>query len=115
MNPESFVEALRQVVIESTSASIQEILENPPGRKPSREIIELSEWYKKSGEINRDMILKLVRESIQIATFGFLCVLDGVRSIEDTEEKGQLKLIFEKGDESVLLNDPEKEYLHNLL
>ena len=40
-----------------------------------------------------------------MAVFGFLCVLDGVRAIEDTEVKGQLKLYYEKENKSVLLND----------
>ena len=45
--------------------------------------------------------------------FGFLCVLDGVRIIEDSEEKGKLLLYYEKNGNRQLLNDPKEEYLHD--
>jgi hypothetical protein len=47
------------------------------------------------------------------AVFGFLCVLDGVRSIEDDGEKGHLELRYVKND-STLLNPAEGEMLHDL-
>lgn len=35
------------------------------------------------------------------------CVLDGVRSIENSLDKGQLSLYYQKDDINELLNDPE--------
>lgn len=47
------------------------------------------------------------------AVFGFLCVLDGARVIESSSQKGRLELYYIK-DESILLNPPEGEVLHEL-
>lgn len=115
MNTTLFIDSIKQVVIEDSIKSVQSNLKNPPGRKPAHGLVELSEWFHSLDTENQSMILKLVRESVQTAVFGFLCVLDGVRTIEDTEVKGQLKLIYEKGQESILLNDLDKDYLHDLL
>ena len=41
-------------------------------------------------------------------------MLDGVRAIEDEEDKGILKLYFEKDGNRVLINDPDQEFLHDL-
>ena len=115
MNTQTFIDAIKQVVIEESKIGIQSNLEKPPGKKPARELVELSDWYKSLDIKDRSMILKLVRESIEMAVFGFLCVLDGVRAIENTEVKGQLKLYYEKGNKSVLLNDPHEANLHDLI
>ncbi|HEY9703085.1 MAG TPA: hypothetical protein V6C58_11600 [Allocoleopsis sp.] len=115
MNAQMFIDSIKQVVIEDSIKSVQTNLDNPPGKKPVYELVQLSEWFKSFDFENQDMILKLVRESVQTSVFGFLCVLDGVRAIEDNEIKGRLKLIYEKGHESILLNDLNKDYLHDLL
>jgi len=114
MNAEIFIDTIKQVVVEDSIESVQANLENPPGRKPDQELVELSRWFKSLDIKDQSMILKLIRESTQTAVFGFLCVLDGVRAIEDSE-KGQLKLFYEKENKSLLLNDPNENYLHDLL
>ncbi|MFL5252281.1 MAG: hypothetical protein ACJ8AI_05215 [Rhodopila sp.] len=48
------------------------------------------------------------------ATFGFLCVLDGVRAIEDGPEKGTLKLIYSGAADTVLAGSGGST-LHELL
>ena len=50
-----------------------------------------------------------------MAVFGFLCVLDGVKAIKKTGVKGHLKLYNEKEKKSVLLNDSNEDYLHDLV
>jgi hypothetical protein len=59
--------------------------------------------------------MKNITMASDTTMFSFLCVLDGVRAIEDTEEKGQLKLIFSKDGVEELLNNPDEEYLHDLI
>jgi hypothetical protein len=60
------------------------------------------------------MVLEIVKESVETSVFGFLCVLDGVRAIEDDEIKGRLDLFYDKAGNQQLLNNPEEEYLHDL-
>lgn len=115
MNAHTFIDAIKETVIEDSIKSIKSNLENPPGKKPDNKIVELSQWFNSANANDQSLILKLIRESVEMSIFGFLCVLDGVRAIENSEEKGVLKLFYEDGSQSVLLNDPNNDYLHDLL
>jgi len=116
MNTQVFVDALKQVVVADSIRVVESHLRNPPGKKPAQEVVKLSEWFRTQSNDDQDMILKLVKKSVETSVFGFLCVLDGVRAFEGREEKGRLKLIYESGSESILLNDPDvNEALHDLL
>jgi len=115
MNKQEFIDSIKIAVLEGSISSVQRILESPPGRSPSHKIIELSAWYKKLENEDKEAMLKVIRESIETSVFVFLCVLDGVTAIEGIGEKGELKLYYEKNNKSVLLNNHEEEYLHNLL
>ncbi len=113
MNTEEFVEVLKVVVRDGAASDVIGVLNAPPGRRPSRELIERAEWYKSLKEGEKKLLSEVVVDAVNRAIFGFLCVLDGVRSIEDGEDKGRLELIYHK-DESVLLNPSEGEMLHDL-
>jgi len=45
MNAEKFIDALNVVVKDATVEDVISILELPPGRKPSKELVELSNFY----------------------------------------------------------------------
>jgi hypothetical protein len=114
MNSQEFVDIIKKVVLESSVESTKKVLERPPGRSPSKDLVELSVWYNHLVEIDKEMVIKIVAESVRGGVFGFLCVLDGVRAIEGTD-KGTLKLYYEKGEERVLLNDQDRFGLHDML
>jgi len=114
MDAKEFVTALKEVVIDESIRSVQENLYRPPGRKPAEELRIQSEWYNKLNDYDKQILIQIITESIDSAVFGFLCVLDGVRAIENVE-KGKLRLYYEKGGEQNLLNDEHSEMLHKLL
>lgn len=60
------------------------------------------------------MVMKTVNLASRQATFGFLCVLDGVRAIESVQDKGRLTLFYEKGQKKLLINDNKEDFLHDL-
>ncbi len=60
------------------------------------------------------MLRAALREVAESAVFGFFCVLDGVRVIEESPEKGDLELYYVKGEERNLLNNPNGGELHDL-
>ena len=60
------------------------------------------------------MLKEVLSEAAESAVFGFLCILDGVRVIEDVTDKGTLELYFVKSGEKTQLNDPSREEPHNL-
>ncbi|NDI35371.1 hypothetical protein [Chengkuizengella sediminis] len=43
-----------------------------------------------------------------------MATLDGVRAIEDNDEKGELNLTYTREGIKEKLNDPDKEYLHDI-
>lgn len=59
------------------------------------------------------MLSGIIARSVDSGIFGFLCVLDGVRVIEDDETKGDFQLNYIKGSKS-LLNAADSPMLHDL-
>jgi hypothetical protein len=59
------------------------------------------------------MLAEALNDAAEGAIFGFFCILDGARAIEDGPEKGRFELFYVKGDEKVLLN-PRNDDLHDL-
>ena len=114
MNSEQFVDILKLIVFESSVESVHTNLIEPPGRTPSKKNLKMSEWFKNLPDHDKEMVIEVVRESAGASVFGLLCVLDGVRAIED-DDKGELKLYYEKRGKKVLLNDTDSgEYLHDI-
>ena len=96
------------------SWTLTSLLERPPGRRPSPGLVGLSEWFNRLPTQDREQVLGAVRLAVGDAVFGMLCVLDGVRSIAELGESGTLELRYTNEDESVLINDPTGEELHDL-
>lgn len=115
MSPKYFVEILRKIVQEQSVNDTIENLQDPPGKKPPQELLELSVFYNKLSEEQKDALKKILHQTAEMTFFGLLCVLDGVRAIESGEDKGSLELWYRKEEETILLNDPDEEYLHDLI
>jgi len=114
LNAEEFVHIVKLRTSDAAVKNTLTILENPSGRSPSPGVIALSRWYHGLSDSDRNMLRRALEESAASAIFGFFCILDGVRVIEDTPEKGELELYFVKGAEKNLLNSSHQEELHNL-
>jgi len=114
MNAESFVDAIRAVVLEGSVKAVRENLVDPPGRKPQEDLLIISQWYKNMNEKDKAKVEQIIRRSVRMAVFGFLGVLDGISAIEEGD-KGTLKLYYERREESLLINDQHKAPLHELL
>jgi len=63
---------------------------------------------------NKEWLQEIIKLAVGESIFGILCVIDGVRQIESTLEKGELFLEFRKNGETIRLNDPNQEYLHDI-
>jgi len=115
MDQNEFVEAIKIAVIESSKKSVESVLLNPPGRQPNIQSLQLSNWFNSLTDHDKEMLQRVIRESVETTVFGFFCVLDGIRAIEDGREKGSLLLYYEKHGERFLLNNPKDDFLHDLL
>ena len=77
--------------------------------------LELSAWFNGLGEVDQAFVARIVRQAADEAVFGFLCVLDGVRAIEDGPVKGDFELRYRKDDgHDVQLCPVSGPYLHDL-
>lgn len=115
MTSNEFIEVLKKVVYKGSVNGAINILTKPPGRKPPKELSEMSEFYNSLSSEQRSLINRIIDMSCEETLFGMLCVLDGVRAIEDGENKGHLSLFYENENSKVLLNDSDAEYLHDLI
>ena len=114
MNSEDFVERIKLYVRDAAVEDSISRLGKPPGRKPRQGHLNQSEWYNKLSEENKIMLKSIIEEAIDESLFGLLAVLDGVRVIEDGQNRGTLELNYQNQDEKILLNNPDKEYLHDI-
>lgn len=113
MNSEQFISIIKKVVRECAIEDTIENLEDPPGRKVSEAEQLRSDWFNGLSEGDRSKVESIVTDAVDEALFGLLSAIDGVRAIEDGENKGRLVLIH-KGQAENPLNDPEKIGLHDL-
>ena len=115
MNAQQFVDMIRHVVRDGAELEILSNLLKPPGRQPAPAMLQKSEWYHQLGEVDRALVQEVIKDSVHHAVFGFLCVLDGVRAFDDSEDGGSLELFYASETIRCLLNSPEAPMLHDLL
>ena len=114
MNSFKFIESIKIAVGQLTTDDLVTNLKNPPGRSPDKKLIELSDWYNSLDMFNKEKLLEIIELAVGQSIFGILCVIDGVRQIESSLDKGELVLEFRKNGETIRLNDPNGEYLHDI-
>ena len=114
MTKEEFIRVIRQVVRDASISGCREILRSPSGRSPDPHLLALSEWFNQLPEDHQQKTVASMKMATDLAIFGFLCVLDGVRQIETDSEKGKLVLEFVKHGRSVVLNEASGHDLHDL-
>ncbi len=116
MNPSEFVEALKSEVRDAAATDTIAQLRSPSGRRPSEAIRKLSAWFNQLSESDQRAVAEVASMAAHNAVFGFLCVLDGVRSIEDGDQQGEIELNYVQADRSnVRLNPPSGDPLHDII
>lgn len=114
MNAEQFVDAVKLVVRDLPFKGQVELLKKPPGRKPHPELVAASNWYNGLDEKSLHQLHYIMKHVADSSLFGVLCVIDGVRVVESTPDKGDFELYFVKNGERVLLNPPNSCMLHEI-
>ena len=115
MNQEEFIEVIKNSVANAAVLDVIETLKFPPGRRPAERAVKLSTFYNQLSLEQQQQINEIIHIAVDASVFGFLCIIDGVRSINDLENQGSLKLTYKDEDGiETLLNDPEENYLHDI-
>ncbi|MGS0690433.1 hypothetical protein [Shewanella sp. 30m-9] len=110
MNNSEFIIVIQDVVSTTAIEDTLDNLKSPPGRRPDESLVKQSTWFNSLSDSDKDMVKSIISDAVNESAFGFLCVLDGVRSTSESGTSNNLKLTHG----NTLLNDPEKEYLHDL-
>jgi hypothetical protein len=113
MDNRQFLDALRVVVRDGAVSEELALLTKPPGRRPPENLKENSGWYNTLDDEQKRILSAVLYDVVDRAVFGVLCVLDGVRAIENDGDKGRLELRYVKNG-AVLLNPPDGDMLHEL-
>lgn len=113
MTGEDFVNAIKRVVRDAAVGDSIERLERLPGRRPTQAMLAQSNWYRSLNPREQQLLKNVLQGAVDDAVFGFFCVLDGVRAVEDGPVKGDFVLNHVKGA-STALNGPDLPLLHDL-
>jgi hypothetical protein len=108
MNSEQFVEAINASVCHPAINGVLATIADP-GRRPRRDLAELSAWYNGLGEDDKSQVRVLVGRAVHQAIFDMMVVLDGATVIDDEHTD----LYLRTGD-GTLINDPPANELHAL-
>jgi hypothetical protein len=114
MNATDFITAIKAYVTNSAIRNTTTSAERPVGRKISEEKQLISSWFNSLNQEEKKLCALLMKEAVDDAIFGILCVIDGVRVIEETEEKSEFELVQVKHGERNLINKPDENYLHDI-
>jgi hypothetical protein len=114
MDSKQFLEALKLCVRDAAVSGTIETLTDPPGRRVSDADRRSSEWFNALSSEDKGHVERAIASAVDGAIFGMLAVIDGVRTVENTSEKGDFVLIHKKEDTEIVLNPPDGDYLHNI-
>jgi hypothetical protein len=76
---------------------------------------EAASWYSSLPEKDRKAVESMMLYCGYAALWSLFTVLDNVRIIEESSDKGFFQLEYRRGEETVQLNGPGVEELHVLL
>ncbi len=114
MTPEEFIILIKIAIEASAKDGVIENLQEPSGRRPDAELLKNSEWYISQDKEGKERIESIISDAVSETLFGFLSMLDGVRSISVAGKTDSLELLHIENSRKTLLNDPSKEYLHDI-
>jgi hypothetical protein len=115
MTPEDFVLAIKKAAFDSAvTDTIHKLRTGPPGRGSHPRGSALSLCYNELAADDQQMVRETIRDAAHAAVFGVLCVLDGVRVIDDPPHLDlRLTAIGQHGTTSTLASGSEPFELHD--
>ena len=115
MIQQEFVDRLYTVGVKHVEIALMKTYINPPGRKPSQRLKQISAWLNNLSSDDKAMIEAIISDAAEYSLFNTLSALDGVLPIYSIEENCSLELWRKHGEVETLINDSNAEYLHDLM
>jgi hypothetical protein len=113
MDSQKFIDAIRMIVRENAINDVITTTEYPPGRRVSPQQKKRAEWYGSLSDEKKEIIKSIIVDAVDNALFGFLCVIDGVRAIENDPNKGEFEIRYLK-EGAVQMSSRDGSLLHDL-
>jgi hypothetical protein len=114
MDSREFIFRIKEIVRDAAISDTLTVINKPPGRKPSPDLIEAANWYRTLDADQRRNLAGVIALAVDYAVFGFLCVLDGVRAIEVHNVDNHHFELRYVGRNTTLLNSQDNEMLHDI-
>ncbi len=112
MDSVEFINNVKSAVENPAVNTILKVLVNP-GKSPTPEQVALASWWAGLCETDKVRVREVIRQVSQHTIYNFLCVFDGLSSIQRLPHSGRLELTFKSNDgQTLLLNNPKSEELH---
>jgi hypothetical protein len=74
----------------------------------------VSQWFNQLPDADKAKVQDVVKLATRQSVFGVFAVLDGVRQVDGSENKGVLELRYCKNGQSQLINDSNTQPLHDI-
>jgi hypothetical protein len=113
MNSYEFVGGLKNYVYEHAAPNAIESLDRPD-KDDSADFLRAADWVKSLAPPDRVHLLRAMKLAAEDAIFGMLCVLDGVRVVENSSDKSQFALLAIRNLEIDVITDVRGELLHDI-
>lgn len=116
MNRRKLVDALYDLVVDGVVSDEVAITRNPPGRRPSVELVARSEWFNGLGEADQSQVVDMLRATAYGALHTVLVLLDGAAALDEAGSAGRLQLLWRGVEGLVDLTESAGELdLHDIL
>jgi hypothetical protein len=91
VNTDQFADSIWRVVYRDAADDVLGLITNPPGRRPSADLVALSAWANGLSETDRERLTQVIRLAADYSIFGVMAVLDGVRTADDKHTEFYLR------------------------
>jgi len=114
MTAEEFVALARELADRGAVRGVLDVLAQPPGRKPSPKVVELSEWFNGLGDDDRRHVEQVIELGAQQALYNLLLLLDGTLPVVVDERAQRFELYAGDGTGRSLINNSAEVELSEL-
>jgi len=112
MDTEQFLGLVEELVWRSAiDATIQNYI-SPPGRRPGKDLVRVSEWRSRMTDDEKKMLDEVIKESTRGALFDLFAMIDGVRKADNDIRRFVIYAQDEQG-RRVPINDDGAVHFHD--
>lgn len=105
MTADQFVATAREIAERGAVRGVLDVLRRPPGRKPPRTLVELSDWFNGLSDDQGEKVERAIALGAQQALYNLLLVLDGTLPVSSDQRVQRFELYAEDEVGRTLIND----------